>query len=197
MKLVWKDFLRVPSKLEGAILKQEKFSLPAKEFDVYETEFITDDGYKATIAYIEGGMRNGIRYTFAILDNRIGHASYGWQEGWKLPVPVRGDMENIRYDIPEIDKVLYSLSRARVELLPTVNLVPRFRENEDEGRYQHEDGWYTNSTFAIPRYVPPALKEQGVDRVWKIAEGMYVLCRDKSYKLIPYKEWDELTKEER
>lgn len=179
----WEDLLYKTSELEKALLRFEPVLIPEKGFTgIWESTFELEHGFKAIVAYLEGGNRLGCRYTFVIVDNKIGHVLYGWAKGWRLPVPERGELKEFQQG-SELTK---AMARAKKEVLSFVDSLPRFyREN---GKTFCKGGWYTTSLFALPRPTPSCLGEA---RVWSIKEGIYVYFPDGSYRLIPHRKWGE------
>ena len=92
----WEDLLYKTSALEKVLLDREPLNIPEKGFTgIWEETEQLDYGYKATISYVEGGNRLGYRYTFVIIQSGISDwAVYGWAQGWRLPVPERGELKD-------------------------------------------------------------------------------------------------------
>ncbi len=182
----WEDLLYKTSELEKALLRFEPVLIPEKGFTgIWESTFELEHGFKAIVAYLEGGNRLGCRYTLVIVDNKIGHVLYGWAKGWRLPVPERGELK----DFNKALDVAKAMAKAKREYLPPTRLLPLFvTEQEEEGKVMHRDGWYSTSPYALPRPVPPCLEGA---RAWSIREGIYVFFPDRSYRLIPHRKWGE------
>ncbi len=190
--LKMKDIMYMMNPLEEVLENdiQRRIEFPVKGFHTLYARKESVKGttigpeWPAAIAYIVGGGNCGIRYS-AVAVNDYETLHIGVAEGFRFPVAKSGSTY-IYQDLLNACRGLQEKPLLRVDEVEGFN-------GADSLPFTHKDGWYTKSIFTYEYDISPDISSHGVlgdgAHAYSLREGVYVVFPDKSFRLIPYKEF--------